>query len=170
MRRGRFAPQQPGSSGRLILGRPRVRRGGRQEHRRHAQLHAPAPRPRGGGRLVDAVQCRVASLLVLAEQELHIHGRRAGHRGGQTQPGRRGAEVLSRRRPGRAEQQPEVDARQRSAPHVHGPAERTAAHAGSSPGPRPSLPSPSPSSPARISSTTPRGRTCSRPSCRRRPA
>ena len=74
---------------------------------------------------------RSSPLPVLAEQELHLHGRRAGHRGGETQPGRRGAEVLSRRCPGRAERQPEGDARQRPAPHVHGAAERAAAHAGS---------------------------------------
>ncbi len=76
-----------------------------------------------------AVLRRSSPLLVLAEQELRLHGRRAGHRGGETQPGRRSAEVLSRRRPSRAERQPEGDARQRPAPHVHGAAKRAAADA-----------------------------------------
>ncbi len=90
-------------------------------------LHAPASRSRRGGRLVGAVQRRVAPLLVLAEQELRIHGRGAGNFREETQPGRRGAEVLSRRCPVRPEQQPEVDAGQRPAPHVHGASKRAAA-------------------------------------------
>ena len=43
---------------------------------------------------------------------------------------RRGAEVLSRGCPGRAERQPQGDAGQRPAPHVDGPSDRAAAHAG----------------------------------------
>ena len=38
-----------------------------------------ASRARRGGRLVGAVQCRVAALFVLAEQEFHLLGRRPGH-------------------------------------------------------------------------------------------
>src|SRR5580704_6645931 len=53
--RGGTAAQQPGGAGRLLLGRPVIRRGGRQEHRLDEQFHAPAPRPRGGGGLVGAV-------------------------------------------------------------------------------------------------------------------
>ena len=141
-----------------------------KDDRLAAQLHARAPRPRRRRGLVGAVRRRDAALAVLAEQELHLDGRRAGGRRGEAEPRRRGAEVLPRRRPGRAEQQPEGDARQRPAPHVHRAPDRAAAHGRTSRGRRPSSRSPSRSSRARTSSTTRRRPTCSRPSCRRRPA
>ena len=72
--------------------------------------------------------------------------------------------------PDRTEQEPQGDAGQRPAAHVHGPSGRAETHAGDSPGPRPSWHSPCRTSRAPISSTTHRRRTCSRPSSRRRRA
>ena len=64
---------------------------------------------------------------LLAEQELHLHGRRPGRRGGEAEPRRRGAEVLPRRRAGEPERQPEGDAGERPAAHVHRPSGRAVA-------------------------------------------
>ena len=64
-------------------------------------------------------------VLLLAEQELHLHGRRARHRRGQAEPRRRGAQVLPRGRPGGAEREPEGDAGARPARDVHRATRRT---------------------------------------------
>ena len=68
-------------------------------------------------------------------------------RRGQAERRRRGAEVLPRRRPGRAEQEPEGDAGQRPAADVHRAPGRAAAHAGRAAGPRPSWRQPVPFKP-----------------------
>ena len=112
-----------------------------------------------------------AAHAVLAEQELHVDGRRAGDRRGQAERRRSGAEVLPGRRAGPAEREPAGDARARPADDVDRAPRRghprLSLHRGGERRREGSSRSPSRTSRARSSSTTRRRPTCCRPSCRR---
>jgi len=110
--RGKSAPQQPGGAGGLAGRGPLFHPGRRCRSRLAAQLHAPPPRSRRSRGLVGALQPPVPSLAVLAEQELHLHRGRPGHRGREAQSERRGAEVLPRAGAVEPGQQPPGDAGQ----------------------------------------------------------